>query len=129
VIPNVDLAIGHIPNIYDPNDFFIVPLNPLPAITYTIDDFRAGRVYRIRAYIKNIGSTQVDNIKTFADIRSDDGRILVSQETQPFSLNVNQEALVTFYLPYKTPGNNKLNVHAEYLGNIGYTLSASLNCP
>jgi len=126
---NIDLAIGHMPDIYNPGDFLVVPLDPLPAITYSIDDLRAGCVYRIRAYVKNIGSIPIDGIKVVAVIYSEGKEIIVSQESEPFSLSVDQEVIVTFYLPYKTAGNYELNVHAEYGGSVGYTLAASFVGP
>jgi len=126
---NIDLAIGHVLEMYDPKDFFVVPIDPLPAITYTIDDLRAGRVYRIRAYVKNIGSIPVEGIKLVSIIYSEDKEVVVSQETEPFSLSINQEAIVTFYLHYKQAGNHELNVYAEYGDSVGYTLVASFTGP
>jgi predicted transglutaminase-like cysteine proteinase len=126
---NIDLAIGHVLDMYDPEDFFVMPIDPLPAITYTIDDFRAGRVYRIRAYVKNIGSMPIEGIELVSVIYSEDKEVVVSQKSEPFSLSVNQEAIVTFYLPYNQAGNYELNVYAEYGDSIGYTLEASFTGP
>ena len=126
---NMNLGVGHILEGYKPDDFQVVPLDPLPAITYSIDDFRAGRVHRIRTYVKNIGSTQVEGIKIISDIYSESREIIVSQETEPFTLSLGQEAIVIFYLPYKIPGIYELNVHAEHDGEVGYTLVATLDCP
>ena len=126
---NIDLAIGHVLEMYNPEDFLVVPLDPLPAITYTIDDIRAGRVYRIRAYVKNIGSIPVEGIKLVSIIYSEDEEVVVFQESEPFSLSIDQEAIVTFYLPYKKAGNHELNVYAEWGDSVGYTLIAPFTGP
>ena len=124
------LRIGEIPNRYKPDDFIVIPLKPLPAISY--DDIyylRFGRVYRIKTYVKNIGSTTVDNITMYASLESTDN-VTVSQASKPFSLSVDQQALVTFYLQYPAPGRLDLRVYGSVLNDItGYTVETQLDGP
>jgi hypothetical protein len=54
---------------------------------------------------------------------------VVSQENEPFLLMIHQEAIVTFYLPYKQAGNHELNVYAEYGNSVGYIMVASFTGP
>lgn len=124
------LRIGEIPNRYKPDDFIVVPLKPLPAISYdNIYYLRFGRVYRIKTYVKNIGSTTVDNITMYASLESADN-VTVSQASKPFSLPVGQEALVTFYLQYRVPGRLNLCVYGSVLNDItGYTVETQLDGP
>jgi predicted transglutaminase-like cysteine proteinase len=127
---NSPLRIGELPDLYKPDDFVVVPLKPLPVITY--DDIyylRFGRVYRIKTYVKNIGSTTVDNIRIYASVESADN-VTVSQVSKPFSLAVDEQALVTFYLQYRATGTLDLRVHGSVLDDItGYTIETQLEGP
>lgn len=124
-----NLGIGQIPKPFKADDFQVVALQPLPSITYSFDDLRLGRVYRIRAYVKNIGSIQVNDIIMVAELHSESGKNIIYQQSNPFNLSVDQKAIVTFYLRYEIPGKHQIRVYSRVSDDIGYTLTASFDDP
>jgi len=62
---NLNLWIGQVPSIYNPQDFMVVPLVPIPLVSHSLPiELRVGRVVRIQIRVKNMGAISVEDIKT-----------------------------------------------------------------
>lgn len=124
-----ELWIGQVPSIFNPDDFNVVPLDPVPIVAFNFDEFRMGRVFRVSVPVNNTGSIPVHNIKVIATIISEKNEIVSNQETKPFSLSVNGEAYATFYLDCPVGGKYRLFVKTEWDNESDYILDKYITCP
>ncbi len=123
-----DLRIGQIPSMFNAQDFSVVPLIPIPLVGHEFSEFRNGRLFRVEVSVRNVGAIPAENVKVFASILSEANVIISQQETDRFSLGVDEEANVTFYLECQSVGRNQLKVTTECSDNRGYVSYQEIEC-
>lgn len=121
--------LGQVPSIFDPNDFSVVPLDQIPLVAHTFDEFRMGRVFRVTVSVDNVGAIAAYDIKVISTILSRQGEVVSNQETNPIDLHVNEQAEVTFYLDCPSAGSYQLIVKTEHDGNLGYSIGKDIDSP
>jgi hypothetical protein len=91
-------GIGELPDEYKGSAASIYPLIPVPILTHEGSIKGRGYVAELEVKIDNLGTAPANNVSVLAGFDTGGGMVWNSQESEPFTIGVNQQATVKLNL-------------------------------
>lgn len=123
-----NLQIGQMPDIFKGQNFTVVPFDPIPLVGHTFDEWRVGKVVRVKVQVENLGAVPAEDIQVTSGFMLEENEISNQQHSEKFELQVDGKATVIFYLDCPFSGRTQLLVRTLYSGDRVYETYCELEC-
>ncbi len=114
-IETTDLGweIGKLPEVYENKVASIYPMIPIPVLTHNGNVTCSGYFAIVEVTVSNLGTASADNVCVLAGFDAGGGMVWNSQQSEPFTIGVDQKATVNLNL------NIPLGKHTRLIVQIG----------